>query len=219
MCDGLKGRAVIRSAQMRESNNRSVAVQNAEFLFGAPHLTAIRRVTGPEVAIVGRSNVGKSSFINRITGRKLARVSSRPGATTELNYYKVTGTAQGKPFGLNLVDMPGFGFAKLSKEEREHISHLTVSFLRERERLRAMILLNDCRREPQDDELAVQRLCAEEGRHLLIVLTKFDTLRKNEQKRAVESVARAYHLEAGDVMVTGEKISPVLFWERILTLL
>jgi GTP-binding protein len=204
---------------MRENNGSSVVVQNAEFLFGAPHLTAIRRVTGPEVAVVGRSNVGKSSFINRLSGRKLARVSSRPGATTELNYYKMAGLAQGKPFALNLVDMPGFGFAKLSKQEREHISHLTVSFLRERERLRAMILLNDCRREPQDDELAVQRLCAEEGRHLLVVLTKFDTLRKNDQKRAVESVAKAYHLEAGDVLVTGEKISPALIWERIVTLL
>jgi GTP-binding protein len=204
---------------MRENNGSSVVVQNAEFLFGAPHLTAIRRVTGPEVAVVGRSNVGKSSFINRLSGRKLARVSSRPGATTELNYYKMAGLAQGKPFALNLVDMPGFGFAKLSKQEREHISHLTVSFLRERERLRAMILLNDCRREPQDDELAVQRLCAEEGRHLLVVLTKFDTLRKNDQKRAVEGVAKAYHLEAGDVLVTGEKISPALIWERIVTLL
>ncbi len=210
---------MIQSAPMRESNDRSIAVQNAEFLFGAPHLAAIRRVTGPEVAIVGRSNVGKSTFINRMSGRKLARVSSRPGATTELNYYKVTGTAQRKPFALNLVDMPGFGFAKLSKEERQHISQLTVSFLRERDRLRAMILLNDCRREPQDDELAVQRLCAEEGRHLLVVLTKFDTLRKNEQKRAVESVAKAYHLEPGDVLVTGEKLSPIPVWERILTLL
>lgn len=204
---------------MRESNDRSLVVQNAEFLFGAPHLAAIRRVTGPEVAIVGRSNVGKSTFINRMTGRKLARVSSRPGATTELNYYKVTGSTQGRSFALNLVDMPGFGFAKLSKKEREHISHLTVSFLRERERLRAMILLNDCRREPQDDELAVQRLCAEEGRHLLIVLTKFDTLRKNEQKPTVERIAKAYHLEAGDVLVTGEKLSPMPVWERILTLL
>lgn len=219
MCGGLKVRAVTKSVQMRESNHRSVVVQNAEFLFGAPHLAAIRRVTGPEVAIVGRSNVGKSTFINRMTGRKLARVSSRPGATTELNYYKVTGSTQGRSFALNLVDMPGFGFAKLSKKEREHISHLTVSFLRERERLRAMILLNDCRREPQDDELAVQRLCAEEGRHLLIVLTKFDTLRKNEQKPTVERIAKAYHLEAGDVLVTGEKLSPMPVWERILTLL
>jgi GTP-binding protein len=203
---------------MRERNDH-YDVRHAEFLFGAPSLSAIRRVSGPEIAIVGRSNVGKSTFINRLTGRKLARVSGRPGATRELNFYRVSGAVLKQAFDLNLVDMPGFGFARLSKEEREHISHLTVSYLRERDRLHGVILLNDCRRDPAEDELAVQSLCAQEGRHLLVVVTKLDTLKKNEQRKAVQRVAAAYHLEEGDVVATGERISPADIWQRVIAVL
>lgn len=195
------------------------SVQHAEFLFGAPSLSAIRKQNLPEIAVIGRSNVGKSTFINRLTGRKLARVSGRPGSTTELNFYRVTGQFQENPFAISLVDMPGFGFAKLSKEEREHISGLSVTFLRERKQLRAVVLLNDCRRAPQEDELAIQELCANEGLMCLVVLTKFDTLRQNDKPKAVRAVAEAYRLEAGDVLYTGEGISPAPIWERLLVVL
>ena len=200
-------------------NNPRADIHHAEFLFGAPSLAAIRRVSRPEIAVVGRSNVGKSTFINRLCGRKLARVSGRPGATRELNYYSVTGVVEGSPFDIALVDMPGFGFAKLSKKEREQISQLTVSFLRERERLHSVILLTDCRRDPEEDELAVQRLCANEGRHLVVVITKIDTLGKNDQRKAIKRIAKAYHLEEGDVLVTGEKVSPTSIWQRLIAIM
>lgn len=195
------------------------SVQHAEFLFGAPALSAIRKQNLPEVAVIGRSNVGKSTFINRLTGRKLARVSGRPGSTTELNFYRVTGQFQDNPFAISLVDIPGFGFAKLSKYEREHISRLSVTFLRERKQLHAVVLLNDCRRAPQEDELAIQELCANEGLMCLVVLTKFDTLRQNDKAKALRAVAEAYRLEAGDVLCTGEGISPAPIWERLLAIL
>jgi GTP-binding protein len=194
-------------------------VQQAEFLFGAPNMPAIRKISLPEIAVIGRSNVGKSTFINRLAGRKLARVSGNPGSTRELNYYRIEGQWRGYPFGVALVDMPGFGFAKLSKEQREEISRLSVEFLHERKQLRAVILLNDCRRVPQDDEHAIQRLCASVGVSCVIVLTKFDTLRQNDKQKALQSVAKAYHLEKGDVLFTGEKISPEPVWERLLGLL
>ncbi len=209
---------MIRSAAMSESSARA-DIRHAEFLFGAPSLAAIRRISLPEVAIVGRSNVGKSTFINRLCGRKLARVSGRPGATRELNYYNVAGSVQDAAFDIALVDMPGFGFAKLSKREREQISELTVSFLRDRHRLHSVILLTDCRRNPEEDELAVQRLCANEGRHVLVVITKIDTLGKNDQRKAIKRIAQAYHLEEGHVLVTGEKISPAPIWQRLVTLI
>lgn len=201
------------------TNTPQCKVQQAEFLFGAPSISAIRKQALPEIAIIGRSNVGKSTFINRLAGRTLARVSGNPGSTRELNYYRIEGQWGGDPFGVALVDMPGFGFAKLSKEQREEISRLSVEFLHERKQLRAVILLNDCRRVPQDDEHAIQRLCASVGISCVIILTKFDTLRQNDKQKALQSVATAYHLEKGDVLFTGEKISPEPVWERLLGLL
>lgn len=191
-------------------------IRNAEFLFGAPSLKAIRKQHLPEIAIIGRSNVGKSTFINRLTGRKLARVSGSPGSTRELNFYHVRGAWNGVDGEVCLVDMPGFGFARLSKEAREAISRLSVTFLRERQNIRAVILLNDCRREPGEDERAIQGLCASEGIPCIIVLTKFDTLRQNDKPKAIKNVSGLYGLEPQDVLFTGEKISPDSIWERVL---
>ncbi len=191
-------------------------IQSAEFLFGAPSLNTIRKQHLPEVAVIGRSNVGKSTFINRLTGRKLARVSGNPGSTRELNFYRVAGVWDGVGRELCLVDMPGFGFAKLSKEARESISRLSVDFLRERRHLRAVIILNDCRREPGDDELAIQAICASEGVPYLVVLTKFDTLRQNDKPKALRNIARCYNMEPQDILSTGEKLDVEPVWMRVL---
>jgi GTP-binding protein len=196
-------------------NPQRFVIRNAEFLFGAPSLQAIRPQKLPEVAIIGRSNVGKSTFINRLTGRKLARVSGKPGSTRELNFYKVDLAVDEQLEPLCFVDMPGFGFAKLSKEERQAISQLAVLFLRNRKHLRGVILLNDCRREPGEDELAIQRLCATEGIPCVIVLTKFDNLRQSERQQSLQTVSAGYHLEPGDVLSTGEGDSVEAIWERI----
>ncbi len=199
---------------------QDIEVRKAEFLFGAPALDAIRRHPLPEVAVIGRSNVGKSTFINRLCGRKqLARVSGNPGSTRELNYYQVEVERGGEPFKIALVDMPGFGYAKLSKAEREHISGLSVSFLQARQALRVVILLNDCRRLPEADERAIQAVCAREGIHCLIVVTKIDALRMSERVQSVRGVSQGYGLEEGDVLVTGEGISPEAVWQRILLLI
>jgi len=195
-------------------------VKKAEFLFGAPRLDAIRKQPLSEVAIIGRSNVGKSSFINRLCARRqLARVSGNPGSTRELNFYQVEGLRGDEPFKIALVDMPGFGYAKLSKVEREKISGLSVSFLQERRNLKVVILLNDCRRLPEEDERAIQAICATEGVHCLIVVTKTDALRSSERARSIREIAKAYNLEEGDVVATGDGVSPEPVWSRILTLM
>jgi GTP-binding protein len=191
-------------------------IRGAEFLFGSPSLATIRKQNLPEVAVIGRSNVGKSTFINRLTGRKIARVSGNPGSTRELNFYQVSGAWGGVNQSLCLVDMPGFGFAKLSKQDRESISRLAVDFLTGRKHLRAVILLNDCRREPREDEFAIQSICAEFGIPCVIVLTKFDTLRQNDKPKSLKSVASAFNLDPRDLLYTGEKIDPAPIWERIL---
>lgn len=196
-------------------NQQQFVIRNAEFLFGAPSLQAIRPQKLPELAVIGRSNVGKSSFINRMAGRRLARVSGTPGSTRELNFYRLDLTVENTPWSMCLVDMPGFGFAKLSKDAREAISRLSVLFLRERRHLKGVILLNDCRREPGEDELAIQGLCASEGIPCLIVLTKFDTLKKSEMQKALERVSAAFHLEPGDLLVTGEGVETETIWSRV----
>jgi GTP-binding protein len=191
-------------------------IRAAEFLFGAPSLETIRKQNLPEIAIIGRSNVGKSTFINRLTGRKVARVSGNPGSTRELNFYQVSGSWNGVDRALCLVDMPGFGFAKLSKQDREAISRLAVDFLRNRRHLRAVVLLNDCRRDPQDDELAIQAICADLGIPCVVILTKFDTLRQNDKPKALRNVAAGFNLDPSDLLYTGEKIAPDSIWERLL---
>lgn len=194
-------------------------IKHAEFLFGAPTLAAIRRQNAPEVAVIGRSNVGKSTFVNRLCGRKIARVSGRPGCTQELNFYHVDGLVDETPFDLNVVDMPGFGFARLSKEEREDISHLTVDYFRNRKQLRAVILLNDCRRQAQRDEVSVQQLCIDEGIRCIVVATKLDKEKRSQHERLLKDVAAGFGLERADILATGEGVSPADIWRRVISLL
>lgn len=200
-------------------SSEALHIKHAEFLFGAPTLGDIRKQSAPEVAIIGRSNVGKSTFVNRLCQRKIARVSGRPGCTQELNFYHVDGLVEGAEFDLNLVDMPGFGFARLSKEEREEISRLTVDYLRNRRQLRTVILLNDCRRRPEVDEVAIQRICIEAGVHCLIVATKLDKEKRSQHERLLKDVANGFGLERGDILGTGDGISPASIWARVISLL
>jgi GTP-binding protein len=194
---------------------QGVKISEAEFLFGAPDAQRIRKQPLPEVAVAGRSNVGKSTFLNRLMGRRAARVSGTPGCTRELNFFKVQGSLRDEAFSLALVDMPGFGYAKLSKYEREAIARMAVEYIETRRQLRVVLLLTDIRRAPQEDEYAVQRLCGENERHCLIVATKVDTLKRSEQERALAAVARAYKLEPQDLLVTGEGVSVAPIWERV----
>lgn len=202
-----------------EPTPKRIEIKHAEFLFGTPNVERIPKQSLVEVAVAGRSNVGKSSFLNRLMGRKAARVSGKPGATRELNFFAVRGVCEERPFNLALVDMPGFGYAKLPKTERESIARMCVSYVRMREQLRAVILLNDCRRLPEEDERAVQRLCAEGDLRCLVVVTKMDALKKSERVRSIAGIAKAYNLEPQDLLYTGEGISPEMVWERLLNVL
>lgn|GEM_PF-495092 len=198
---------------------KTIEIKGAEFLFGVPDVRLIPKQMLPEVAVAGRSNVGKSTFLNRMMGRKIARVSGNPGSTRELNFFKVRGVSDESPFELALVDMPGFGYAKLPKSERESIARLAVSYIRNRDRLRVVILLNDCRRLPEDDERAVQRMCAESDVRCVVVVTKMDALKRSEQSRSRAEIAKAYQLESQDLLFTGESLSPQPVWDRLITLL
>jgi GTP-binding protein len=142
----------------------------------------------PEVAVIGRSNVGKSSLINRITGRKsLARASATPGKTRLLNFFRVV-----RPEGeLVLVDLPGYGYAKVSRSERRSWQALIERYLEGRENLRLAILLQDVRRDPGPDEVDLLPWLAARGIPVIGAATKVDRLSARERARRLAALAAA----------------------------
>lgn len=133
----------------------------------------------PEIAFVGRSNVGKSSMLNSLTGRKgLARVSGTPGRTRALNFFEVTVEHGGGRMPIRFCDLPGYGFAKVSKTERASWVKMIERYLQERETLRAVVVIVDGRIGPTDDDLEMLRWLEAAGRRPIVVATKMDKLPK-----------------------------------------
>ncbi|HLS47041.1 MAG TPA: ribosome biogenesis GTP-binding protein YihA/YsxC [Gemmatimonadales bacterium] len=142
----------------------------------------------PEIAFVGRSNVGKSSLLNALTGRAgLARVSSTPGKTAHVNVFRFP--------GFYLVDLPGYGFARASKSAREGYRRLVDGYLRKRERLAGVVWLLDIRHLPSKDDQAMQQLLIEAGTPILAVFTKADKLGREAQSAQSRALARALGLD------------------------
>ena len=130
----------------------------------------------PQIALAGRSNVGKSSLINALAGRKkLAKVSSTPGKTRSVNYYKVS------PHNFYLVDLPGYGYARASHSEREKWAHLLERYLVECRSLKALALLLDSRLEPQALDKNLASFARTNGLNIVPVLTKADKCSQRER--------------------------------------
>ncbi len=154
----------------------------------------------PEVAVLGRSNVGKSTLINRLVGRKgLARTSGTPGRTRRVHFYSVEGR-------MYLVDLPGFGYAAASREERRAFAPLVESYLSgQRAALRGALLLVDARRGAQDEERDLVAWLASEGIDARAVLTKCDKLGRSELERARRELARELALDPARVAAVSAK--------------
>ena len=152
----------------------------------------------PEVAFIGRSNVGKSSLLNALVGRPgLARVSGTPGKTTLLNAYRLP--------QLYLVDLPGYGFARAGKAARVGYRRLVNRYLRERPGVAGVVWLLDVRHQPSADDLEMQTLLAESGRPVLAVLTKADKLTRSGQAARVREIAAALGLQSDQVQLTSTR--------------
>lgn len=137
----------------------------------------------PEVAFVGRSNVGKSSLLNALTGRKtLARVSQTPGATRQINFFDLAGR-------LMLADLPGYGFAKVSKAEAAAWQEMIFAYLRGRAPLRRALVLIDARRGPKESDRQVLALLNRAAVSTLLVATKLDEVPAPERSEALAMVA------------------------------
>jgi GTP-binding protein len=146
----------------------------------------------PEFAFAGRSNVGKSSLLNALTGKPgLARVSGTPGKTAFLNVFRAP--------ELYLVDLPGYGYARASKTERHRLATLVDAYLSRRDTLAGVVWLLDIRRDPSEDDSALQAMMARSGRPALVVLTKMDKLNHSQVAPRVRALAAALALHEDQV--------------------
>ncbi len=157
----------------------------AEFSLSVHQVAQLPSGELPEVAFLGRSNVGKSSLINVVLGRKkLVRTSSTPGCTRALNFFLINGRWY-------FVDLPGFGYAAVSRELKAGWGQLVMNYLENRKNLAAVVFLQDGRRLPGPEELFLWERLTAQGRAVIPVLTKADKLKMGERARQLKNIAAA----------------------------
>jgi len=178
---------------------RKLFAAECRFFFGAQKLDQVPPPAGTEVAFAGRSNVGKSSLLNALTGRKsLARISSEPGRTRQLNFFDLSGR-------LTLVDMPGYGYARASKDIKADWQGMMFDYLRGRPTLRRVMLLLDSRIEIKAADIAVMELLDRAAVTYQLVLTKADEVKPaalDKKRDEAQRLARAHPAAHPDLFVT-----------------
>lgn len=191
-------------------------VREAKFRFAAAKQGQLPELSLPELCLIGRSNVGKSTLINRLTGRAdLARVSNTPGRTTEIIGFEILFTNKTR---LILADLPGYGFAKLPLTQRRALATLIDQYVMTRQNLVVVCLLNDIRRDPEEEEIGLVDQILESGKSFLIVATKADKINKNEQKQRLKELAEAYNINTDQIVLAGQNISATQIWGAALSL-
>ncbi len=177
-------------------------IKTSEFVLGASGMKHLPPPERPEIAFVGRSNVGKSSLINMILGRRnLARTSRQPGKTRELNYYLVNES-------FFLVDLPGFGYAKTAKTQRQAWLELIQRYLSERESLRLLVHVVDARHEPMEIDRDIMDAMRGLPFPYLIALSKGDKLSGNARGKSIATARRTateFSLEVPIIMTSAAK--------------
>lgn len=153
----------------------------------------------PQIAISGKSNVGKSSFINMLTGRrKLAKTSSTPGRTRLINYFNIDEK-------FLLVDLPGFGYAKVAKTEKEKWGELIEGYILNEQKLKRIIHLVDCRHEPGDNDYMMVNFLYHNQIPFNIVLTKADKITRSAQLNQKKMIARSFKMTENDIILTSSE--------------
>ncbi|MGM9917050.1 ribosome biogenesis GTP-binding protein YihA/YsxC [Anaerotignum sp.] len=155
----------------------------------------------PEIAFAGKSNVGKSTLINAILGRRaLARTSSQPGKTRTINFYDVNDM-------MYVVDLPGYGYAKAPKSEIAKWGEMIETYLERREELRAIILLIDIRHEPGKNDIMMYDWLKHYGYDIIIAATKSDKINRSQIQKQLSIIKKTLKLQPGDVLIpfSGEK--------------
>jgi GTP-binding protein len=168
---------------------KEVRISEAEFTAGAQKREQIPAPKGPEIAFAGRSNVGKSSLLNMMLARKgLARTSRTPGCTRQINFFDIAVAGGPK---LVFVDLPGYGYAKVSKAESRDWKQLLEGYLQDRPTLEAVVVLVDARRGvEQEEQDLVEFLRQRDGLPVFLAVTKLDKLSKSEQKPRLQQIEK-----------------------------
>lgn len=184
----------------------SYRISLAEYLMSTVTVKQKPELILPEVAFIGRSNVGKSSLTNRLVNRKkLARVSGQPGKTRTINYYhvgmkQVEDSSKGQEF--LLVDLPGYGYAKVSKNERKKWQEFVGGYLQKSENLVQVMMLVDIRHEPLEPDLICAQFLHDSGIPFSVIATKSDKISKNQIARQRSIFSKAFDVKIDKVIAT-----------------
>jgi GTP-binding protein len=174
-------------------------IKNAEFITSAVKPSQYTEPDFPEIAFAGRSNVGKSSLINTLVNRKqLVKTSSKPGMTQLINFFVINGNT-------SFVDLPGYGYAKVSKKVRQTWGKMIETYLSTRQNLQGLVLLIDIRRGPEKEEFELIDWLIKAGIDIIIVFTKADKLSKPKQQKALAPSLNKLSLEKEDIILFSAK--------------
>jgi GTP-binding protein len=173
----------------------SVKVKSAEIVISAVKKAQYPEGDLPEIALAGRSNVGKSSFINKMLNRKnLARTSSKPGKTQTLNFYLINEE-------FYFVDVPGYGYAKVSKKEREKWGQMIETYFTERPQLKCVVSIVDVRHKPTADDIMMYDFLKYYKIPTIIIATKADKVPKGKWQKHLKIVKDTLNIEKGDHLI------------------
>lgn len=194
----------------------SINTHNADILLSAVSKTQYPDDDQPEIALAGRSNVGKSSFINTLLNRKnLARTSSKPGKTQQLNFYNIDDQ-------LRFVDVPGYGYAKVSKAERAKWGKMIEEYLTSRSNLRAVVSLVDLRHEPTADDIQMYEFLKYYNIPVILVATKGDKVPSGKWNKHTSLIKKKLNFDPADqflIFSSVKKTGLEEAWEAILSYL
>ena len=167
----------------------------------------------PEICLAGRSNVGKSSFINTMCNRKnLARVSATPGKTRTLNFYEIN-------HELRFVDVPGYGYAKVNENIRIQFGEMMETYIAQRQNLKAMILILDLRHAPTADDVMMYDFVKHYDLPVILVATKEDKVKRSDIKKNEKKIKEKLNFRDEDILIkfsSLKKLNVYAFWEAIL---
>ncbi|HET6982820.1 MAG TPA: ribosome biogenesis GTP-binding protein YihA/YsxC [Myxococcaceae bacterium] len=195
-----------------------IRVLDARFLTTAVEEAGWPAADVPEIAFVGRSNVGKSSMINALTGRrKLVRVSNTPGRTRTLNFFDVVLERRTERRAVRLADLPGYGFAKVSKEERGRWEGMITRYIERRSALRGVVAIVDAEIGATEDDVRTLAYLVSSGRRVLVAATKLDRISKAQRKPRLSAVAERLSVPRDTVLgfSATEKLGVSEVWESL----
>lgn len=185
-------------------------IKKSELLITAAKKEQYPETTVPEIAFAGKSNVGKSSMINTLVNRKsLARTSSQPGKTQTINFYNINDI-------VNFVDLPGYGYAKVSKSEKEKWGKMIETYLNSREQLKEVILLVDIRHEPNANDIQMYEWIKSFGYTGYVITTKADKISKGQRDKYVSIIKKTLNIVDKNLIIpfsASEKVNVEKVWE------